>query len=88
MTTTISERQKEMAEQRIRYAKLTERVTVLSQDYRDLLGQYDKLVSIVMIESVGHEYLDSFFTKCSRLLRPGGSMLLQAIVIGDQHPAP
>ncbi len=85
VTTTISERQKEMAEQRIRDASLTERVTVLSQDYRDLQGQYDKLVSIEMIESVGHEYLDSFFATCSRLLKPDGSMLLQAIVIGDQQ---
>lgn len=85
VTTTISERQKEMSEQRIRDAGMTERVQVLSRDYRDLQGQFDKLISIEMIESVGHEYLDSFFTTCSRLLKPDGSMLLQAIVIGDQQ---
>ena len=85
VTTTISERQRELAEQRIREARLAEKITVLSQDYRDLQGQYDKLVSIEMIESVGHEHLDSFFATCSRLLRPDGSMLLQAIVIGDQQ---
>jgi len=85
VTTTISERQKEMAEERIRDAGLADRVTVLSQDYRNLQGQYDKLVSIEMIESVGHEYLETFFATCSRLLKPDGSMLLQAIVIGDQQ---
>ena len=84
VTTTISARQQELAEERIRAANLSERVTVLSQDYRHLRGQYDKLVSIEMIESVGHEYLDSFFATCSGLLKPAGSMLLQAIVVGDQ----
>ncbi len=85
VTTTISDRQKGLAEQRTCDANLTGKVTVLSQDYRDLQGQHDKLVSIEMIESVGHEYLDSFFSTCSRLLRPDGSMLLQAIIIGDQQ---
>lgn len=84
-TTTISERQREMAEQRIHDAGLTKQATVLSKDYRELQGQYDKLVSIEMIESVGHEYLDSFFATCNRLLKPDGAMLLQAIVIGDQQ---
>jgi cyclopropane-fatty-acyl-phospholipid synthase len=85
VTTTISERQKELAQQRVRDAQLTDRVTVLSQDYRDLEGLYSKLVSIEMIESVGHEYLDSFFATCSRLLKADGSMLVQAIVIGAQQ---
>jgi cyclopropane-fatty-acyl-phospholipid synthase len=85
VTTTISHRQKELAEQRIRAAHLSDRVAVLAQDYRELQGQFDKLVSIEMIESVGHHYLDGFFAQCSRLLKPNGTMLLQAIVIGDQQ---
>ncbi len=85
VTTTISAQQRQLAEQRVHDAGLTDRVAVLFQDYRDLRGQYDKLVSIEMIESVGHEYLDSFFAACNRLLKPDGAMLLQAIVIGDQR---
>ncbi|MGD9350661.1 MAG: class I SAM-dependent methyltransferase, partial [Desulfobacterales bacterium] len=54
------------------------------KDYRDLKGQYSKLVSIEMIEAVGHHYLDAYFKSCSRLLKPDGMMLLQAITIADQ----
>ncbi len=57
----------------------------MKNDYRDLQGQYDKLVSIEMIEAVGHEYLDTFFEKCASLLKPEGEMLLQAITIEDQR---
>jgi cyclopropane-fatty-acyl-phospholipid synthase len=59
-------------------------VTLLLEDYRDLRGQYDALVSIEMIEAVGHQYLDTYFRRCSDLLRPNGAMLLQAITIRDQ----
>ncbi|HYM36478.1 MAG TPA: class I SAM-dependent methyltransferase, partial [Steroidobacteraceae bacterium] len=61
------------------------KITVLLSDYRDLEGQYDKLVSIEMIEAVGHQYYDTFFKKCSSLLKPDGLMLLQAITIADQR---
>ncbi|NIW23821.1 MAG: SAM-dependent methyltransferase, partial [Gammaproteobacteria bacterium] len=64
---------------------LAERVEIVLEDYRDLTGRYDKLVSIEMIEAVGAEYLDTFFAKCSALLKPQGSMLLQAIIIDDAH---
>jgi cyclopropane-fatty-acyl-phospholipid synthase len=80
-TTTISPQQREFAQQRIAEAGLSDLVTVLNSDYRDLDGQYDKLVSIEMIEAVGHHYLDHFFEKCSQLLRPDGLMALQAITI-------
>lgn len=83
-TTTISREQFDLALRRIRDAGLADRVTVVMQDYRDLRGAFDKIVSIEMIEAVGHEYLDAFFRQCGRLLRPGGMMLLQSIVIGDQ----
>jgi cyclopropane-fatty-acyl-phospholipid synthase len=84
-TTTISRRQYEFASRRVEAAGLTDRVTVLDQDYRGLRGAYDKLVSIEMIEAVGHEYFDTFFRVCSGLLRPHGLMLLQAIVIPDER---
>ena len=84
-TTTISHKQYEFALQRIREAGLSERVTVLMEDYRALRGRYDKLVSIEMIEAVGYQYFDSYFGACSRLLQPHGMMLLQSIVIPDQR---
>jgi cyclopropane-fatty-acyl-phospholipid synthase len=84
-TTTISRRQHELARERIAAAGLGERVTLLLEDYRDLSGRYDKLVCIEMIEAVGHEYLETFFAKCSALLKDEGMMLLQAITIADQR---
>jgi cyclopropane-fatty-acyl-phospholipid synthase len=83
-TTTISREQHKAAERRVRDAGLDDRVTVLLQDYRDLRGRYDKLVSIEMIEAVGWQYFDLFFRRCGELLDPRGLMLLQAIVIDDR----
>jgi cyclopropane-fatty-acyl-phospholipid synthase len=84
-TTTISREQYEFARQRIEAAGLSDRVELLLKDYRDLDGEYDKLVSIEMIEAVGHEYMDTYFDQCARLLRKDGMMLLQAITIADQR---
>jgi len=84
-TTTISRQQHELAQERIAAAGLGDRITLLFEDYRDLAGQYDKLVSIEMIEAVGHRYYDAYFRQCSALLKPAGMMLLQAITIADQH---
>jgi len=84
-TTTISREQHAWARERIDAAGLRERITLLADDYRDLTGQYDKLVSIEMIEAVGHQYFDAFFRCCSERLKPGGNMLLQAITIADQQ---
>ncbi len=84
-TTTISHRQRDFAVARIAAAGLSDRITVLLEDYRDLEGQFDKAVSIEMIEAVGHHFLDSYFRKCGELLKPDGMMLLQAITIADQH---
>jgi cyclopropane-fatty-acyl-phospholipid synthase len=83
-TTTISTEQREYAIEKVERRGLKDRVTVLLEDYRDLHGQFDKLVSIEMIEAVGAKYLDTYFAKCSSLLRPAGAMLLQAITIQDQ----
>ncbi len=84
-TTTISRQQYELARERIAAAGLEDRITVLLEDYRDLTGQYDKLVSIEMIEAVGHQFYDTYFRQCGRLLKHDGLMLLQAITIADQR---
>jgi cyclopropane-fatty-acyl-phospholipid synthase len=84
-TTTISRQQRCEATARVAAAGLSQRVTVLGEDYRDLTGQYDALVSIEMIEAVGHAYFNRYFATCSRLLKSNGAMLLQAITIPDQH---
>lgn len=83
-TTTISREQHAHATEAVRAAGLESRVTLLLDDYRDLTGTFDKLVSIEMIEAVGHRYLDTYLATCSRLLKPSGSMLLQAITLQDQ----
>lgn len=82
-TTTISDQQHDYTQQKIKQLGLEDRITLLKQDYRELKGQYDKLVSIEMIEAVGHDYLNSFFTTCSNLLKPTGKMLIQSITIAD-----
>ncbi len=64
---------------------LSEKVQILLKDYRDVKGIYDKLVSIEMIEAVGHQYLGRFLQRCSSLLKPDGLMALQAITITDQY---
>lgn len=86
-TTTISREQYELARERVSQAGLDDRITVLCKDYRELSGQYDKLVSIEMIEAVGHAYFDTYFEKCSSLLKPDGLMLLQSITIAEQRYA-
>ncbi len=83
-TTTISREQYEFAVQRIAAAGLADRVTILLRDYRDLTGQYDKLVSIEMIEAVGDEFFNNYFATCSSLLKPNGLFVLQGITIADQ----
>ncbi len=84
-TTTISEEQYRMATQRIEEQGLSDRITVLKKDYRDLTGQFDKLVSIEMIEAVGRQYLPEYFATCERLLKDNGSMVIQAITMPEQR---
>ena len=86
-TTTISPSQRELARERVRAAGLEDRVNVILEDYRDLKGTYDKLVSIEMIEAIGHQYFGEFFNRCAERLIPGGRMLLQSITIADRHYA-
>ena len=84
-TTTISRQQYEYAKGEIERAGLAGRITLLLKDYRELEGEFDKLVSIEMIEAVGYQYHDTFFRKCAELLKPRGEMLLQSITIADQY---
>ena len=84
VTTTISQQQYDLAKQRISEKNLNDQITLLKQDYRHLTGIYDKIVSIEMIEAVGHQYYSTFFSRCATLLKPNGHMLIQAITIQDQ----
>lgn len=84
-TTTISKEQHALAVARVAEAGLSDKVTVLLEDYRDLQGTYDKLVSIEMIEAIGHQYLDTYLAKCASLLKHDGLALIQAITIEDSR---
>ena len=83
-TTTISEEQHRYAAKRLRKAGLEDQISLLKKDYRDIRGEFDRLVSIEMIEAVGHQFYAAFFETCSRLLKADGLMALQAITISDQ----
>jgi cyclopropane-fatty-acyl-phospholipid synthase len=83
-TTTISDKQYAYVANKIQELNLQDKITLLHRDYRDLTGEYDKLVSIEMIEAVGHQYFDTFFKKCHSLVKDNGYLFLQAIVINDQ----
>ncbi|MGC4020815.1 MAG: cyclopropane-fatty-acyl-phospholipid synthase family protein [Cyclobacteriaceae bacterium] len=86
-TITISEEQYKYAKQRFTDDKLDDRVQILLQDYRKVDGKYDKIVSIEMLEAVGHQYLPVFFKKCNELLKENGSMGLQVITSHDKRYA-
>ncbi|MBK8638106.1 MAG: class I SAM-dependent methyltransferase [Chromatiaceae bacterium] len=82
---TLSQEQLALTRERVAAAGLADRVEVRLCDYRDQQGQFDKLVSIEMVEAVGAEHLETYFRQCGRLLKPAGAMLLQAITIADQR---
>ncbi len=86
-TATISPAQYEFARERIRRAGLDRQVTVLLEDYRDLSGRFDKLVSIEMIEAVGYEFLETYLRQCSERLCSGGRAVIQAITIAEEFLA-
>ena len=83
-TTTISRQQFIYAKNKINKLKLNKKIKIIFKDYRDLKGTFDKLVSIEMIEAVGHKYYNEYFTKVSSLLKDDGMALIQAITIRDQ----
>lgn len=84
-TTTLSSEQYHYTLERIAKAGLQDRVTVCFEDYRALKGQFDKLISIEMIEAVGQEYLPIFFKQCHELLKSNGKIAIQAIIISDKR---
>jgi len=86
-TTTISKEQHDLAAERIAASGMSKHVTLLLEDYRDLTGTYDKLVSIEMVEAIGAQYIDTYFAKLGSLLKPDGLALLQAITIEDHRYA-
>lgn len=81
---TVSSEQYELARQRVKQAGLDDKITILFQDYRRVTGLFDKIVSIEMLEAVGHRYLGTFFKTCDRLLKPAGRLVIQVITIPDQ----
>jgi cyclopropane-fatty-acyl-phospholipid synthase len=84
-TTTISRQQYEYAQSLFRQpGEAGDRITLLLEDYRNLRGQFDKLVSIEMFEAVGLKYYDTYFTACDRLLKPEGILFLQTITMNEQ----
>jgi cyclopropane-fatty-acyl-phospholipid synthase len=84
-TTTISKEQYQHTQARIQALGLEDKITLLEQDYRKLTGQYDRLVSIEMIEAVGYDFIGTFMKQCSQLLKPEGMALIQAIIRPDQN---
>lgn len=84
-TTTISKEQHKLAGARIAAAGLDDRITVLLSDYRDLTGTYSKIVSVEMIEAVGHDFLESYFGQCGRLLAPNGMLAVQGITMAEHR---
>ena len=84
-TTTISDAQFDYAKARIDKLGLADQITLLKQDYRELSGEFDKVVSIEMIEAVGYAFLPSFFQQCNARLKTGGKLLIQSITIADQR---
>ena len=83
--TTISDRQHEYAKERIKKAGFNDRISIIKKDYRDLVGQFDRIVSIEMIEAVGHEFLPSYFSQISDLLLPTGAAMIQGITMPDHR---
>ncbi|HTB06894.1 MAG TPA: cyclopropane-fatty-acyl-phospholipid synthase family protein, partial [Bacteroidia bacterium] len=84
-TVTISEEQYKLAKERIAKENLSDKVEVKLMDYRLLQGQFDKIISIEMLEAVGHEFLDTFFKKCQDLLKPKGVLAFQVITSPDSR---
>ena len=84
-TTTISKEQFKFASERVRKLGLQDKIDTQLSDYRDLRGKYDKLVSIEMIEAVGHDFLPAYFSACSNLLKENGQACIQAITMPDHR---
>jgi cyclopropane-fatty-acyl-phospholipid synthase len=84
-TVTLSKEQKEFCHKRFKLEDVEDKIDILLQDYRDLEGKYDAIISVEMFEAVGAEYFDLFFKKCESLLKPSGVLAMQVITIPDQR---
>ena len=82
---TISQEQFNFATERVKSLGLADRVEIVFEDYRKIKGQYDKIISIEMIEAVGHKYFSTYFGKINSLLKPNGILGIQAIIIPDSR---
>ena len=82
---TISEEQYKLAKERVEKEGLNDKVEIKLTDYRMLTGMFDKIVSIEMLEAVGHEFLDVYFKKCAELLKPKGILGFQVITSPDSR---
>ncbi|SDE12870.1 MULTISPECIES: SAM-dependent methyltransferase [Pedobacter] len=82
---TISKEQQKLAMERVHAEKLEDKVSVIIQDYRKITGTFDKIVSIEMLEAVGHQYLETYFEKCQELLKPDGIFAFQVITSPDSR---
>ena len=82
---TLSREQQKLAMERVREAGLTEKVEIIIRDYRDIEGEYDKIVSIEMLEAVGHNYYEQYFAKCNEVLKPDGILAFQVITSPDSR---
>lgn len=85
VTITLSSEQQELAAKRIADAGLADRVDVRLQDYREVTGRFDAIVSVEMIEAVGEEYWPEYFAALDRLLAPAGTVVLQAILMEHER---
>ncbi len=84
-TVTISQAQYALAQQRIEAAGLSDKITIEIKDYREITGQFDKIVSIEMVEAVGEKFLDTYFAQCTNLLKPDGLFAIQMITCPDSR---
>lgn len=82
---TLSQEQLNLARRRVEEAGLEDRIDLRLMDYRNVQSEFDKIISIELLEAVGHEYLGAFFAACDRLLRPDGLAVIQVITIPDQR---
>ena len=82
---TISKEQQKLAQQRVEAAGLTNKVDIIIKDYRDIEGEFDKIVSIEMLEAVGHNFYETYFAKCAEVLKPNGILAFQVITSPDSR---
>ena len=85
LTITLSREQQALARERIAAAGLSDRVEVRLQDYREVSGEFDAVVSVEMIEAVGEEYWPTYFSAIDALLAPGGTAVVQSILMGHDR---